>query len=86
MDENIFEVGRVEHFFTKINVAVIKLTAPIANGDTILFKGPITNFDQKVESMQIEHKSILQAEAGQDIGLKVNDRVRKGDIIYKQMK
>jgi hypothetical protein len=52
-------------------------------GDRIHFKGPNTDFTQSVESMQIEHKNVTQAKAGQSIGLKVGDRVRENDRVYK---
>ncbi|MBS7644684.1 MAG: translation elongation factor-like protein [Candidatus Bathyarchaeia archaeon] len=83
MEEVGREVGRVTHYYSKIGVAVIELKAPLAKGDTILIKGSTTNLEQKVESMQIEHKDIERAEAGQAIGLKVKDRVREGDVVYK---
>jgi len=84
-EENVVEVGRVTHFFTKISVAVIELTAPLAVGDTIAVKGPTTDLEQAVESMQIEHKDVQRAEAGQSIGLKVAERVRERDIVYKKL-
>jgi len=64
-------------------VAIVELKAPLSIGDKILIKGATTNFEQKVESMQIEHKDIEQAEAGQIIGLKVNQRARENDKVYK---
>jgi len=84
-EENIVEVGRITHFFTKINVAVVELTAPLAVGDRILIKGPTTDIEQVVQSMQIEHENIERAEAGQSIGLKVEQRVREIDIVYKKL-
>lgn len=84
-EENVVEVGRVTHFFAKIGVAVIELTAPLAVGDTIAIKGPTTDLEQAVESMQIEHKNVQRAEAGQSIGLKVTQRVRERDIVYKKL-
>jgi len=84
-EENLVEVGHVSHFFTKINVAVIELGAPLAVGDTILIKGPTTDFEQVVGSMQIEHENIERAKAGQSIGLKVEQRVRERDIVYKKV-
>lgn len=84
-EENVVEIGRVTHFFTKISVAVVELTAPLAVGDTILIKGPTTDLEQVVESMQIEHKDIQKATAGQSIGLKVVERVREKDIVYKKL-
>ena len=84
-EENVIEVGHVSHFFTRINVAVVELSAALAAGDTILIKGPTTDFGQAVGSMQIEHENIERAEAGQSIGLKVEQRVREGDIVYKKL-
>ena len=84
-EENLVEIGRVTHFFSKISVAVVELKAPLAVGDTVHIKGPTTDFEQVVESMQIEHKNVQRAEAGQSIGLKVAQRVREKDIVYKKL-
>jgi len=83
LSEELQEVGRVSHFFTKINVAVIELTATISVGDRILIKGPTTNLEQTIDSMEIEHEKVQRAEAGQSIGMKVKDRVRESDAVYK---
>jgi hypothetical protein len=84
-EENIVEVGRITHFFSKIDVAVVELTAPLVVGDSILVKGPSTDFEQTVESMQIEHKNIPRAEAGQSVGLKLTQRARERDTVYKKL-
>jgi putative protease len=84
-EENLVEIGRVTHFFSKISVAVVELKAPLAVGDTVHIKGPTTDFEQVVESMQIEHKNVQRAEAGQSIGLKVAQRVREKDVVYKKL-
>jgi putative protease len=84
-EENVVEVGRITHFFSKISVVVVELTAPLAVGDHILIKGPSTDFEQVVESMQIEHKNIQRAEAGQSIGLKVIQPARERDVVYKRL-
>jgi translation elongation factor EF-1alpha len=83
LGEELQEVGRVSHFFTKISVAVIELTATVSVGDRILIKGPTTNLEQTVDSMEIEHEKVQKAGAGQSIGLKVKDRVRETDVVYK---
>ncbi len=77
------EVGKVTHYFTRISVAVVELTDTLSVGDKILIKGATTNFEQTVESMQIEHENVNVAHSGQSIGLKVNQRVREGDRVYK---
>jgi GTPase len=84
-EENVIEVGCISHFFSKIGVAVVELTAPLAVGDRILVKGPSTDFEQVVESMQIEHENIPRAEAGQAIGLKMADHARERDMVYKKL-
>ncbi len=83
LGEELQEVGKVTHFFTKISVAVIELRASISVGDRILIKGPTTNLEQTVKSMEIEHEKVTRAEAGQSIGMKVDDRVRENDTVYK---
>jgi putative protease len=77
------EVGRVTHFYPKILVAVVELKLPLAVGDKIYIIGKTTRVEQVVESMQIEHKEIRTAKPGQSIGLKVQDRVREADAVYR---
>jgi hypothetical protein len=84
-EENIVQVGHITHFFSKISVAVVELTAPLAVGERILVKGPSTDFEQVVESMQIEHENIPRAEAGQAIGLKMMEHARERDVVYKRL-
>lgn len=83
-EEELVEVGRITHFFSKINVAVIELKAALSVGDTIAIKGPTTDFEQRVDSMQIERKDFQRAEPGQSVGLKVLQRVRETDMVYKK--
>ncbi|MCZ2845303.1 MAG: translation elongation factor-like protein [Candidatus Bathyarchaeota archaeon] len=79
--ENEKEIGKISHFFPKINVAVIELSDELSVGDKIIIKGSTTNFEQIIDSMQIEHKNVNRANAGQSVGLKVKDRVRENDIV-----
>lgn len=83
--EELREVGRVLHFFGRINVAVIELKDTISIGDQILIKGPTTDIEQTVDSMEIEHAKVNQANAGQSIGMKVKRRVRENDTVYKTL-
>jgi len=76
-------VGKISHFFPKINVAVVEVEAPLKIGDKISIEGPTTKFEQKVESMQVEHKEIKAAKKGDSIGMKVADKVREKDLVYK---
>jgi len=73
----------VTHYFTKIGVAVIELTDKLSVGDRILVQGSTTDFEQAVASMQIEHKNVPSALRGQSIGLRVEQRVREGDKVYR---
>lgn len=78
------EVGKITHFFSKISVGVLKLTeAGLKTGDTIHIKGHTTDFYQKVESMQVEHQPVEAANAGDEVGLKVENPIRENDIVYK---
>jgi translation elongation factor EF-1alpha len=83
MPKSLEKVGEVTHYFTKIGVAVVDISAPIKVGDRIAVKGMTTNFEQTVDSMQIDGKNIEEAKQGDDIGMKVADRVRKGDVVYR---
>ena len=82
-EKELVEIGKVTHFFTKISVAIVELTDTLSVGDTILIKGPTTSVEQKVDSMQIEHENVQKATRGQSIGLKVDDRVREHDVVYR---
>jgi putative protease len=77
------EIGKVTHFFNGISVAVIELTDTLKVGDTVHIKGATTDFVQKVESMEINHQKVKEAGYGESIGLKVKERVREGDKVYK---
>ncbi|MBI2104888.1 MAG: translation elongation factor-like protein [Candidatus Omnitrophica bacterium] len=77
------EIGRVNSFFAHPSVAVIDLTAPLKLGDTVYIKGHTTDFQQAVESMQLDRAPVQEAQAGQAVGLKVSGRCRKHDVVYK---
>lgn len=85
LSEDIVEVGHITHFFSKISVAVLELTAPLSVGDRILVKGPTTDFEQVVDSMQVEHKNIQRAEAGQSVGLKLAQQTKERDVVYRKL-
>jgi putative protease len=76
-------IGKVERFFSKIGVAAIHITSgELKVGDTIKFKGHSTDFEQTVDSMQVEHGNVEKAEAGKDVGIKVKEKVRDHDTVY----
>ncbi len=74
-------LGVVTHYFPHVEAAVVKLKKPLSVGDTVLIKGITTNFEQKIESMQIDHRPIQKAKKGDEIGLQVKDRVREHDLV-----
>lgn len=78
------KIGRVTHYWAKIGVAGIEITAgEVRVGDTIRFKGHTTDFTQRLDSMQVEHDPVTVARAGDSVGLKVADHVRDHDEVYK---
>ena len=78
------EIGIVEHYFTKIGVAAIRITnGNLKVGDTIAIKGSTTDFEQRIDSMEIDRQKVEEANAGDAIGIKVIERVREGDKVYK---
>ena len=82
MDEK--RIGVVFTFFAKPVVAGIKIEAPLKVGDTIHIKGFTTDMEFVVESMQVDNKNVQQAKKGDSILIKVSDKVRPGDIVYKK--
>ncbi|HOU36024.1 MAG TPA: hypothetical protein PK562_02015 [Candidatus Omnitrophota bacterium] len=76
-------VGKITHYFPQVNAAVIKLQVPLALGDTIKVKGHTTDFTEQITSMQINRVPVQSAKVGDEIGLLVKSRVRKGDIVTK---
>jgi putative protease len=76
-------IGKIAHYFTKISVAVIDLSDELKVGDRISIEGATSNFEQAVNSMQIEHDDVKSATAGQSVGMKVDQRVRQGDLVFK---
>ncbi len=78
------KVGEVMKFFPKPSVAAIKITeGELKVGDRVKFKGHTTEFEDQIQSMQIDNKPVDQAGPGQMIGIKVKDRVREKDLVYK---
>lgn len=80
MEEKV--IGRVTHFFGNLSVAVFLLEAPLRAGDQVHIKGATTDITQTVASMQIDKNVVAAAQPGQEVGVKVEGRVREGDIVY----
>ncbi|MBI3495126.1 translation elongation factor-like protein [Candidatus Berkelbacteria bacterium] len=77
-------IGKVTHFYDKISVAIIDLKGSLAVGDTIHVKGHTTDFEQPVDSMEVDHQTVETAKKGDVIGVKVSEKVRDGDPVYKK--
>lgn len=81
MDEK--QIGTVDHFFSNISVGMIKLSDVLKVGDKIRIKGNTSDFTQDILSMQIDRVPAEEAKAGDLISIKVDQKVRKDDIVYK---
>jgi len=77
------EIGRVSDFFARPVVAGITLSGTLKVGDKIHIKGHTTDLEFVVESMQIDNANVTEGKAGDAIGIKVTDRVRASDHVYK---
>ena len=76
-------IGRVTHYYSKIGVAILELDKPLKAGEKIAVIGSTTDIEQDVKSMQVDHQNIDSAEAGDLVGLKIKEKVREGDTVYK---
>jgi len=77
------EIGEVSDFFAQVNAAAIKLSAPLKLGDKIKVKGGENEFEQVVESMQIDRKPIKEAKKGDEVGILLKEKARKGYKVFK---
>ena len=78
------KIGIVEHFFTNVSVAAVKIIeGELKMGDTIHFVGAHTDFKQKISSMQIDRNPVNTVKKGDAVGIKVQEKVREHDIVYK---
>lgn len=77
------EIGTVFGYYSKIGVAAVKMSGKLSRGDEIHIKGHTTDFKQKVDSIQIKNKDVASLKAGDEAGIRVKDKVRPNDKIYK---
>ena len=75
-------VGVVTHYFAAIKVAIVKFKEQVSVGAEVGFRGATTDFDQKISSMQFDHKPVEIAKKGKEMGIKVSKRVREGDSVF----
>lgn len=77
-------IGEITHYFPHVKAGVIKIEkGTVSLGDTVYVKGHTTAFEQKIKSMQINRVPVEKASKGQEIGVKMRGRVRRGDKVYK---
>ena len=77
-------LGRITHYYSHLSVGIIELTeGGLKVGDTIHIKGKHTDFIQSVDSMQVEHQGVTQAEKGKVVGIKVKEKVREHDQVFQ---
>jgi translation elongation factor EF-1alpha len=76
------EIGKVMAYFSKVEVAAITLSDSLKVGDRIHIKGANIDFEQEVESMQVNRAEITEANAGDEVGIKVKNKVRPNNIVY----
>lgn len=76
-------IGTVTHYYNRIGVAVLELDAPLKMGDRLLFLGHTSEFIQPVSSLEIDHRKVQEVGAGAEAAIKVMQRVRQGDQVFK---
>jgi len=82
MGETGKKVGTVTHYYSHLNVGTVVIDEPVKVGDQISFKGFTTNFKQTLSDMQFNHQPVQAAEKGQEVGIKVTEKVRESDVMY----
>jgi len=82
MEEKL--IGKITHYFTNIGVAVVEITdGELSVGDKIHVKGANSDFEQAIDSIQVEHENVKKAKKGEAVGLKIEQQVREGDEVFK---
>mgnify|MGYP001598960042 FL=1 len=76
-------IGKITHYYDKIGVAIIELSDTLKVGDKIKIEGGKNEFDQTVEEMQVDHKSVSAAQSGAAVGIKVKEKIREGALVLK---
>ena len=76
-------IGEVTHYYGDLKVAVVKFSRGVEAGEKVHFKGATTDFEQALDSMQLDHKAIEEVKKGKEVGVKVKDKVRAGDEVYE---
>jgi len=83
-NEDIKLIGQVTHYYSNIGVGIIKLTGDLSIGDAVHIEGNSSDLEMEVSSMQVNHESVESAGKGDEVGVKVSEKVKKGDRVYKR--
>ena len=75
-------IGKIEHFYSKLGVGIVKLSDTLKVGDKIKIQGHTTDFEQSIDSIQINHADVQEAKKGDVVGIKVEGKVREDDQVY----
>lgn len=75
-------IGEVTHYYSGLEVAIVRFNQDMPVGKNITFQGATTDFSQNLDSIQLEHKAIMMAPKGKEVGIKVKDKVREGDKVF----
>lgn len=76
------KIGTVTHFYDKISVAIVKLDMPLKVGAGVVIKGNKTEYRAVIEEIQLDHNRIEEGKKGQEVGIKLDGKVREGDEVY----
>lgn len=82
MDEEK-QIGEVTHYYGHLEVAIVKFDRSVKVGETVHFKGHTTDFTETINSIQFDHKDVEEAKKGQEVGIKVSEKVRQGDKVLE---
>ena len=76
------KLGVVTHYYPKVGVGIVRLDDDLSLGTRLKFQGKTTDFEQEVSQMQFDHKDIEMGKKGQEVGIKLGNKVREGDVAY----
>ena len=82
MDDQLIKVGSVIHYYSRLQVGIVRLVEDVKVGDKLQFIGGTTDFEQVLDDMQYDHEFVEEGKKGQDVGIKVVKKVRKGDEVF----
>ena len=76
-------IGEVTHYYGKIGVAIVRFSKTVPQGTKVRFRGATTDFEQVIDSIELDHKKVSEAPKNKEVGIKVKEKVREGDKIFE---